>query len=135
MLEYKLRNDVRAATRIAVPVAQVLEQTHSLHVNKDYVIVGALVHDNDKMMIYKKKGEAYQAADLARRFPHGYLGALIAHKIGLPEDIEHMILSHTSKQITTPKTTEAIIVYYVDCVDFDALARASNKTLLMERKS
>jgi putative nucleotidyltransferase with HDIG domain len=135
MPQYRLRDHVRAVTRIAVAVAKVLEETHGLHVNKDYVIAGALLHDINKMIIYEKKGEAYGLADVAHRFPHGYLGALIAHKIGLPEDIEHMILSHTTKQISSPQTAEAIIVCYADCADFDALAHASNKTLLLERKS
>ncbi len=131
--QYKLMDHVRGVTNIAIGIAKVLKEIHGFQFNEDHVIAGALLHDIDKMIIFEKKGEVYGVAEVARKFPHGYLGALIAHKVGLPEEIEHLILSHTGKQIVSPKTIEAVIVHYADYADYDAVSYNSGGRLLLER--
>ncbi|MFQ6074771.1 MAG: HD domain-containing protein [Candidatus Bathyarchaeia archaeon] len=133
MPQYKLKDHVRGVVKIAVGTVEALEEIHGFQVNKDYVIAGALLHDIDKIIIFEKRGEVYGVAEVLSKFPHGYIGALIAHEIGLPEDIEHLILSHTVKQIIPPKTMEVIIVHYADCADYDALAHTSGKKLLLQK--
>ena len=133
MPHIKLKDHVSGVAKMALGIANVLEETHGLHVNKDHVIAGALLHDIDKIMMLEKRGENYGVAENLSKFPHGYVGARLANKIGLPRDIEHLILSHTTKQIISPKTIEAIIVHYADYADFDALAFTSGKRLLLQK--
>ncbi|MCW4039904.1 MAG: HD domain-containing protein [Candidatus Bathyarchaeota archaeon] len=129
----RLIDHVRAVTSIAMQIAKVVSQHHHIPVNHDYVLAGALLHDIDKLIIYEKTLHDYQQAKILKQFPHGYLGARIAHKHGIPDVIEHLILSHTRQQLIFPTTIEAIIVHYADFADYDALAYTSQRPLLLEK--
>jgi putative nucleotidyltransferase with HDIG domain len=129
----RLIDHVRAVTSIAVQIVEVLTQFHQTPINLDYVLAGALLHDIDKLIIYEKTTQGYQRAKILKKFPHGYLGARIAHKHGVPNAIEHLILSHTRRQLIFPTTIEAIIVHYADFADYDALAYTSQLPLLLDK--
>ncbi len=133
MLECRLIDHVRAVTSIAMQIVEILVQFHQIPVNRDYVLAGALLHDLDKLIIYEKTTQGYQEAKILKQFPHGYLGARIAHAHGVPPEIEHLILSHTRHQLVSPATIEAIIVHYADFADFDALALTSQLPLLLDK--
>jgi putative nucleotidyltransferase with HDIG domain len=133
MPHIKLMDHVRGVAKLALGIAKILEETHGLHVNRDHVVAGALLHDIDKIIRLEKRGASYGVAEGLDKLPHGYVGALLAHNIGLPRDIEHLILSHTTQQMVVPKTMEAIIVHYADYADFDALAFTSGKRLLLQK--
>ena len=126
----RLIDHVRAVTSIAVQIAEVLAHHHQIPINHDYVLAGALLHDIDKMIIYEKTPQGYQQAQILTQFPHGYLGARLVHKHGVPSAIEHLILSHTRQQLISPTTIEAIIVHYADFADYDALAYTTHRPLL-----
>jgi putative nucleotidyltransferase with HDIG domain len=129
----RLIDHVRAVTSIAMQIVEVLTQFHQIPINRDYVLAGALLHDIDKLIIYEKTTHGFQRAKILNKFPHGYLGARIAHKHGVPNDIEHLILSHTRHQLIFPTTIEAIIVHYADFADYDALAYTSQRPLLLDK--
>jgi len=133
MPHIKLKDHVSSVAKMALGIAKILEETHGLHVNRDHVVAGALLHDIDKIIRLEKRGAGYGVAESLDKLPHGYVGALLAHNIGLPRDIEHLILSHTTQQMIAPKTMEAIIVHYADYADFDALAFTSGKRLLLQK--
>jgi putative nucleotidyltransferase with HDIG domain len=134
MPKWRLIDHVQAVTSIAVQIVKVLTQFHQTPINRDYVLAGALLHDIDKLLIYEKTAQGYQRAKILNKFPHGYLGARIAHKHDVPNAIEHLILSHTRHQLISPTTIEAIIVHYADFADYDALAYTSHLPLLDKTK-
>lgn len=129
----RLIDHVRAVISIAMQITKVLAHYHQLPINHDYVLAGALLHDIDKMFIYEKTSHGYRQAKVLTQFPHGYLGARLAHKHGVPDAIEHLILSHTRQQLVFPTTIEAIIVHYADFADYDALAHTTHRPLLLEK--
>jgi putative nucleotidyltransferase with HDIG domain len=129
----RLIDHIRAVASIAMHIAATFSQHHQIPINHDYVLAGALLHDIDKMIIYEKTPEGYQQAKILTQFPHGYLGARLAHKHGVPDAIEHLILSHTRQQLILPTTIEAIIVHYADFADYDALAHSTHRPLLLEK--
>jgi putative nucleotidyltransferase with HDIG domain len=126
----RLIDHVRAVSSIAIQMAKELAHHHQIPINHDYVLAGALLHDIDKMIIYEKTPQGHQQAEILTQFPHGYLGARLAHKHGVPDAIEHLILSHTRQQLIFPTTIEAIIVHYADFADYDALAYITHRPLL-----
>lgn len=129
----RLIDHVRAVISIAMQIAKALALYHQILINHDYILAGALLHDIDKMFIYEKTSQGHQHAITLTQFPHGYLGARLAHKHGLPDSIEHLILSHTRQQLIVPTTIEAIIVHYADFVDYDSLAYTTHRPLLLKK--
>jgi putative nucleotidyltransferase with HDIG domain len=129
----RLIDHIRAVASIATHIAKMLAHHHQISINHDVVLAGALLHDIDKMIIYEKTPQGYQQAQILTQFPHGYLGARLAHQHGIPDALEHLILSHTRRQLIIPTTIEAIIVHYADFADYDALAYTTHRPLLLNK--
>ena len=60
----------------------------------------------------------------------GY-GGHKAREHGLPRELVHIIGSHPVQSRLGPETTEAVIVYYADYADSDALMLEAGKRLLL----
>jgi len=92
----------------------------NLDLNVDYLVAGALLHDVDKMMIFDAKTGGF--TKMGRQYPHAVAGAALARAEGLPEEVAHVIETHSIKfSPFPPKSIEALIVRHADLVVTNAV--------------
>ena len=92
----------------------------NLDLNVDYLVAGALLHDVDKMMIFDAKTGGFRK--MGRQYPHAVAGAALARAEGLPEEVAHVIETHSIKfSPFPPKSIEALIVRHADLVVTNAV--------------
>lgn len=111
----------RSVAQMALAVADVLEKVHGVHVDRDTLLVAALLQDASKLVEYEPTPDGVARSDLGRRFQHAFYAAHVALNEGLPPDVVEAIISHTHDNPSYPATLVAKILFYVDQVDTAAL--------------
>lgn len=128
--EFNNVNHTRSVTQQAIAVADVLEQIHGIHVERDILITGALLHDIGKCVEYDREGNK---TDHGRWMQHGVYPVHQALRHRLPLEVQHMIISHTGWSKVPPQTIESIILYYVDLLDSDSLLHVLGRPLFLKK--
>ena len=103
----------RAVVQAAIQLAEIMAATHGIKVELDKVVAGAVLHDVSKIVEYEAP-DGRQASVIGKRFPHGFYGAVFAIQAGLPDEIAHLIVSHTHTSPVAPQTMEGIIIRDAD---------------------
>ena len=129
----KLIPHVRAVTREAVDVARSIEEFHGINVDMDLLIAGSLLHDVSKLVEYGPKNGSAGKTTVGKLVQHGVYGAAKVIEKGLPPELTHMVVSHTTGSNKPPSTLECAILHYVDYADFDALLHAAGQKLLLAK--
>jgi putative nucleotidyltransferase with HDIG domain len=124
---HKLVPHTRAVTVQGIAMARAIREFHDLPVNLDYVIAGCNLHDVSKLLEYTGAAKS----EFGQMVQHGVYGVHKALAHGLPLELVHIIGSHTTQSRLPPRTTEAIIVYYADYADSDALMLEAGQRLLL----
>ena len=128
-----LIDHTRSVTQGAVEFAKIRKEMYGERLDFDILLAGALLHDVGKLLeldpgeqnaIKSKKGNLFQ---------HAFLGAHKALIEDLPDEVVHIIISHTGQSRVVPQTPEAVIVYCVDLADADLNRLKFFVPLLMER--
>lgn len=119
---------VRVVTKIAKEIYDSLEDTYKQE-NKirDYVIAGALLHDLGKMIEFTLKEGKLTYSDNANIIRHPLSGAIIAAKIGLPDEIVHIIATHSFEGKDSYHSLASIIVNQADEVAFKYITYFNKK--------
>jgi hypothetical protein len=107
---------------MALAVADAFEKHHGIKVNRDYLIAAAVLQDASKVVEYEPgpDGKA-RHTNIGRNFPHGFWCAHLAVSKGLPDEIAHVMLTHSPQAARFPQTLEGKILYYVDQLDVIAI--------------
>ncbi|MFB6281096.1 MAG: HD domain-containing protein [Haloferacaceae archaeon] len=100
-------NDVVAG---AEALADRLEDRRPAAISRDLLLAAALVHDVSKLYEFDRDGRT-RVYDL---FGHPYYGIVPAAQAGLPPEVVHVVLSHTSLTGAEPATLEAELVRRAD---------------------
>lgn len=129
----KLIPHVRAVTRQAVDVANAIQEYHDIPVDMDLLIAGSLLHDVSKMVEYGPNEGGSGKTKLGKLVQHGVYGAAKVVEKGLPTELTHMVVSHTTGSNKAPVTLECVILHYVDYADSDALLFAAGQKLLVAK--
>lgn len=108
----------RCVLEMALAVADAFERHHNLKVNRDYLIAAAILQDASKVVEFERSPDGETVAtDLGRFYPHAFWAAHIALRHGIPDEIAHVLLTHTPQAAKFPSTLEGKILYYVDQID------------------
>jgi len=126
-----LINHVRSVVENCVQVAKVRESIHGDRVNLDVLIVAAVLHDSSKVLEYELREGREVPSRLGELYQHGFYAAHMALTAGLPEEIVHIILTHTVATHACPRTLEGLLLYYCDMVDADLNRLRDNAPLLI----
>lgn len=119
---------VRVVTKIAIQMHDTLEDTYKKQQNiRDLVIVGALLHDVGKMIEFCLKDGEIAYSDNANIIRHPLSGAIIAEKVGLPEEIVHIIATHSFEGKDSYHSLASIIVNMADEIAFKYITFFNNK--------
>ena len=107
---------------LALGVADAFERHHNVKVNRDYLIASAVLQDASKVVEYEPgpDGKARRTR-IGKHFPHGFWCAHLAANKGLPDEITHVMLTHSPQAPKFPDTLEGKILYYVDQLDVIAI--------------
>jgi hypothetical protein len=112
----------RAVLTIALAVADVFERFHGVSVDRDTLIAAGLLQDVSKLVEYRPDDRGgTELTELGERFPHAFWGAHVALRVGVPDSVVQIVLSHTPDSATFPTSLEGKILYYADQLDVIAI--------------
>jgi putative nucleotidyltransferase with HDIG domain len=86
----------------------------------DTVVAGAVLHDVGKVLEYEPSPDGRTVkSEMGRRLRHPVSGAALAHELGLPLDVVHIIAAHAGEGNMVTRTPEAILIHHTDMTDFE----------------
>lgn len=131
--ERPLYQHVRAVTQEALATAEIVKQLHKIGFDRDVLIAAGLLHDVSKLVEYQPGEGKATTSQRGKLIQHAVYAAHKAWEKGLPDEIVHIIISHTHNSNKRPSTWEGIVIHYVDYLDSDALLWAAGEKLLLSR--
>jgi hypothetical protein len=111
----------RAVVHIAVDSAKAMQQFFGdkLPINMDYLIAGAILIDVGKLIEYVKDGETAVVGNTGRLIRHPFSGVALAMRFGVPDEICHMIATHSKEGDLGKRSTESVIIHHADFMSFE----------------
>lgn len=113
---------VRAVCRMCMAVDDVQEELHGerrIKVNRDHLIAGALLADVGKLLEYEIIEGKSVKSSFGRYLRHPFSGVGLAFKHGIPEEVMHIIATHSKEGDGEKRSPESIIFHHVDFIDFE----------------
>lgn len=119
-----LLSHVRNVTDLALTIYEKFSNTYNeyIELDRDAIIAGALLHDVGKLLEYKLKDNCFVYSENEKYLRHPLAGALIAKKCGVPDNIIHIIATHSFEGTNSKRTPESFIVRNADWLNFDFLS-------------
>jgi putative nucleotidyltransferase with HDIG domain len=114
-----LINHVQAVVENCIHVAKIRESLYGDNVDMDVLIMGAVLHDASKVIEFEWRDGGEVVSKLGELYQHGFYAACKALESKLPDEIVHIILTHTGATRVCPKTVEGLVLCYCDMVDSD----------------
>jgi len=115
-----LVNHTNATARLALAAAEQFQEEYGIKVDFDILLASAILHDLDKAVLYQRKGSEVVHSELGNKIPHGAYGMHIALELGLPLEVAHLIVTHSSFINMEPNTVEGVIVQKAEYVKLEA---------------
>jgi len=106
-------------TRRIARLARSVAETRQEHLNTDYLIAGALLHDVGKLLEYEQQANQIVTSENGKKTRHPVSGANLAKELGLPDEVVHIIYAHSKEGDSLQRSPEAIIVHHCDFIDFE----------------
>ena len=109
----------RLVTQMALKIGELAEQTIT-KINKDFLVAGALLHDVGKLVEYSRSDKGnFLKSQLGDLFRHPAIGMHLCLSEGLPYEIAHICLAHSTEGDKLKRTPEAWIVHHCDFICFE----------------
>lgn len=112
----------RCVVHIARASAEAMQKFmgHSLSIDMDIVIAGAILADVGKLLEYElgPDGSSRQSA-AGEALRHPFTGVALALECGVPPEVCHVIAAHAAEGQFVRRSTEAWIVHHADFMAFD----------------
>lgn len=102
--------------------------------HKDHLIAGALLADAGKPIEYIRKDGKPAKGPRGYLLRHPFSGVGMCWKHGLPDEVMHIVATHSKEGDHVQRTLESIIFHHADFVDFD-IACALGKAAAGKKKS
>jgi putative nucleotidyltransferase with HDIG domain len=112
---------IRGVVNVSVNAAEALQNIYEdkVKINEDYLIAGALLHDIGKLVEYKEKNGKFIQSSLGKLVRHPISGVGLSYSQGMPEEVMHIIASHSWEGDRSRRIPEAIIVHHADFINFE----------------
>jgi hypothetical protein len=75
-------------------IADQLKKTHGYKIDRDLLIASVLLHNLGKVFEYRRQDGRFKKTAIGKFFPHGFWGAFLALREGLPLDPAYPVSSH-----------------------------------------
>ena len=113
-VKISLVEHTRRVTRMAMGIAKVRND-----LNLDFIIAGGLTHDVGKLLEYEKKNGKTIKSRYGKLIRHPVSGYHLALEAGLPLEVAHIILAHSTEGEKVTRSKEAIVVHHCDFIEFE----------------
>jgi len=120
-----LVDHTKRITKLVWNVAKIRQEK----LNKNYLVAGALLHDVGKLIEYEFKDGKVIKSKLSEKMRHPEIGAKLAKECGLPDNVVHIIATHSHEGDSMNRTPEAIIIHHCDFIDFEIKKSIESKRL------
>jgi putative nucleotidyltransferase with HDIG domain len=112
-----------AVTSSAVAMGEVIEKAYpgAIKINMDILLSGGVLHDVGKVLEYAFENGVYVKSKTGKLIRHPVSGAALAWELGLPDEVVHVIASHSFEGDKTPRSIEGILIHHADFTNFEAL--------------
>jgi len=113
--------NIRGVVNVSVNAAEALRSIYEdkVKINDDYLVAGALLHDIGKLVEYKEGDGKFVQSNLGKLVRHPISGVGLCYSQGIPEEIMHIIASHSWEGDRSKRTPEASIVHHADFTNFE----------------
>jgi hypothetical protein len=111
----------RAVVHIAVESAKAMQGFFGdkLPINMDTLVAGAILIDVGKLIEYVKEDGETVVGPTGKLLRHPFTGVGLAMRFGVPDEICHMIATHSKEGDLGKRTIESIIVHHADFMSFE----------------
>lgn len=112
---------IRGVVNVSIEAAKALQSIYKdkIKINEDYLIAGALLHDIGKLVEYKEENGRFIQSNLGKLVRHPISGVGLCYSQDIPEEVMHIIASHSWEGDRCKRTSEAIIVHHADFTNFE----------------
>jgi hypothetical protein len=130
-IDIRFLEHVRTCARMSIAIHDVLKAAYGDRVplSRDHLIAGSLLADVGKPIEYVKdrsgKPSKGRRGDMLR---HPFSGVGLCWKHGLPDEVMHVVATHSKEGDHVQRTLESIIFHHVDFVDFDIACALGKRT-------
>ncbi len=120
-IEMKFVEHVRSCCRMCLEIERVLGEIWGdrVPINHDYLVAGALLADVGKPIEYVKREGKIVKGERGDHLRHPFSGVGMCWKHGLPDEVMHIVATHSKEGEHVQRTTESIIFHHADFIDFD----------------
>ena len=113
-VKISLVEHTRRVTRMAMEIAKVRDD-----LNTDFIIAGGLTHDVGKLLEYRRESGKIVKSDYGKLIRHPVSGYHLALEAGLPLEVAHIILAHSTEGEQVTRSKEAIVIHHCDFIEFE----------------
>lgn len=112
---------IRGVVNVSIEAAKALQSIYQdkIKINEDYLIAGALLHDIGKLVEYKEENGRFIQSNGGKLVRHPISGVGLCYSQDIPEEVMHIIASHSWEGDRSRRTPEAIIVHHADFINFE----------------
>ena len=114
-------------TKRVTNLAKCIMEQREEHIDQDYLISGALLHDVGKLLEYKIEDGKAVKSEFGKKFRHPVSGSKLVWECGLPDQVAHIVYAHSHEGDKTERSPEAYIVHHCDFIDFHIRKSLVNK--------
>jgi hypothetical protein len=112
----------RSVLTMCLSVADAFERYHGVTVDRDVLIVAAILQDASKVVEYRPTAAGgVERTDIGGTYGHAFWVTMLAAQKGLPSAISHILITHSPQAAKFPQSLEGKIIYYVDQLDVIAI--------------
>lgn len=123
-----------AVTEGAIALAEAKQRTYAqmpYEINMDRLIVGGILHDVGKLMEIQPDGQGgYHKSRAGKCARHPISGAILAAKVGLPEEVVNIIGCHAKEGDGRPQVIETVLIHQADFATFNPLVMLEKGLLI-----
>lgn len=112
---------VRTVCRLCLAMEDVLREAYGdrYGISRDVLVAGALLADVGKLIEFRRERDEYRWADMYQYLRHPFTGVALCYKHGIPEEVMHVVATHSWEGDKFKRRPESIIFNHADFTDFD----------------
>lgn len=120
---------IRACCRMCVAIEKVLNEAWGdrMPIHHDHLVAGSLLADVGKMIEYVKKDGRIVKGTRGDHLRHPFSGVGLCWKHGLPDEVMHIVATHSKEGNHVQRTPESLIFHHADFIDFDIACALGKK--------
>lgn len=84
------------------------------------------LHDIDKLLMFRPKGDGAERGDLARQMPHGVVAGILLSEMGFSETVISIVATHATDAPFHVETPEGLVMHYADMAAIDRVRLSAN---------